>query len=427
MPKLPWVITTGGPFEWQSHSTIVPALTKVLSALPAKIVKLWPPLPSATVQMAEEMKRAASCLIIIPPIHLGLELSAILRSQYDLKIPMVILETSHMCQGGEVFFKNRKQIWESDCLVTPSHASGKLIEAALQTRAERISFPILKEDMFPLTAGERKRFRRELGLAPSHQLLVYAGRVTPQKNVLALLHLMARMRKTHPGLRLFVLGNVEDEYSPYAGLVTKMEFGRTLWETIKNLDLADVVTFKGHVNRALLQKYLASCDAHISLSTYFTEDFGYSIAEGLACGAPTVVSAWGGGRDFIKGAGAMGVAVKNGSNGPAVDMEGAMDTVRRILKQDENRKWRSRAQIYYRKHLSAEVVLKNWKKVVKKATKSPLSAKGIDTTALENSYLKFISNVTATNNTEILFNEPIFTSPKDPYSRWITSAYLGLS
>src|SRR5262249_31620246 len=111
--------------------------------------------------------------------------------------------------------------------------------------------------------------RRSLGLGPSDPLLLYVGRIAPEKNIPALLEAVARLRQSPGGarLRLVLVGA-----------------GR-LEGTIQRTGPAGVVLAGVHTGQALSRWY-ASADVFAFPS--LSETFGNVVLEAQASGLPVV-------------------------------------------------------------------------------------------------------------------------------------------
>lgn len=113
---------------------------------------------------------------------------------------------------------------------------------------------------------------------PHLEYLLMVGRVVPQKDVLALLHIFAEIRRRRPDTALIIAGN-RDQADRYQ---------RTLDETVSSLGLQDRVMFAGQVNNPAV---LASLYRHARLLmvTSEWESFCVPIAEALSFGVPAAV------------------------------------------------------------------------------------------------------------------------------------------
>jgi alpha-1,6-mannosyltransferase len=120
--------------------------------------------------------------------------------------------------------------------------------------------------------------------------LVYAGRLSPEKNPGAVI---GAVRELGPGVRLDVYGDGPER--------------RALRRLAKDLP----VRFHGHVgDRRVLAAALARADVAVAPSV--AETFGLSILEALACGTPVVTSATGGAPELLAPGAGVAVAATPG-------------------------------------------------------------------------------------------------------------------
>lgn len=168
-------------------------------------------------------------------------------------------------------------------VVASRHTERRLREMGLE-RVVRIPLGVDLEAFAPSPkAGE---VRQRLGLAPDDRLLLYIGRLAPEKNVPALFGMMDRLtREVHPGRRLLLL------------LVGDGELGAA-------------------VKRAAAQRsdslWLPYCDDTADLTAWYSaadlfvhpgtaETFGLTVLEAQACGTPVLTVAGGGMEETLAG------------------------------------------------------------------------------------------------------------------------------
>ncbi len=128
---------------------------------------------------------------------------------------------------------------------------------------------------------ELKRFytaqplaRHDFGYAEGDVLLVYAGRVATEKNLLFLLHAFSGVASAVDNVHLLVVGGgpkpIEAE----------------LQQQVADLRLTERVHFTGMVAYDQLPSYLLMCDAFVTASV--TEVHPLSVIEGMGAGLPVV-------------------------------------------------------------------------------------------------------------------------------------------
>lgn len=116
--------------------------------------------------------------------------------------------------------------------------------------------------------------RADFGFTDDDILLVYAGRIAPEKNLEFLLQAFAGVARAIPNAHLLIVGGGQKEHV----------------EGIKRapgtLHIADRVRFTGMVPYAQLPSYLTMCDVFVTASV--TEVHPFTVIEAMATGLPIV-------------------------------------------------------------------------------------------------------------------------------------------
>jgi D-inositol-3-phosphate glycosyltransferase len=128
--------------------------------------------------------------------------------------------------------------------------------------------------------------RRQLGFDPAEKLLLYVGRLEPQKGIERLLAAISHLKHLSK-IKLAVIGG-DGHHEP--------EFQRLL-QLSKELDIRDKVFFAGRVDQQNLPAYYNAADLLVVPSHH--ESFGLVALEALACGTPVVASDVGAMRSII--------------------------------------------------------------------------------------------------------------------------------
>ena len=116
--------------------------------------------------------------------------------------------------------------------------------------------------------------RAEFGLDENDILLVYAGRLAPEKNLEFLLQSFAGVAQAIPNVYLLVIGGGQKEFEEEINVLPE-QFG-----------VEDRVRMLGLIPYDRLPSYLAMCDAFVTASV--TEVHPLSVIEAMATGLPTV-------------------------------------------------------------------------------------------------------------------------------------------
>lgn len=132
---------------------------------------------------------------------------------------------------------------------------------------------------FSPVPGARERVRRAWRL-PDGPMLLYAGRISKDKNLQFLLDVFGRMARTRPTASLIIAGD-----------------GPHLAELRRTMPPAGTVAFTGALRRDALIELYSAADVFVFPS--LTDTFGMVVLEAQACGLPAIVSDIGGPREII--------------------------------------------------------------------------------------------------------------------------------
>ena len=114
--------------------------------------------------------------------------------------------------------------------------------------------------------------RPQFGFSEQDVLLIYAGRIAPEKNINFLLQSFAGIAQIIPNLHLLIVGG------------GKKQFEDELQEYIAQLGIANRVRSTGLIAYDDIPSYLAMCD--IFVTTSVAETFGMSTVEAMGAGLP---------------------------------------------------------------------------------------------------------------------------------------------
>lgn len=119
--------------------------------------------------------------------------------------------------------------------------------------------------------------RAEFGYSNKDVLLVYMGRIAPEKNLEFLLETFGGVAHAIPNTHLLILGGGQKDQKDYEEKLKSIP---------SELRIADRVRFTGMIPYAQLPAYLAMCDAFVTTSV--TEVHPFSVIEAMATGLPIV-------------------------------------------------------------------------------------------------------------------------------------------
>jgi glycosyltransferase involved in cell wall biosynthesis len=161
-----------------------------------------------------------------------------------------------------------------------------------------VPLPVDEARFHPAGPATRAAARVDLGIPPDAPLLLYVGRLNIQKNVHALIPLLAAVRRTVPDARLCLVG-AEDDIVLGEFNVTNAGYVQLLHDLAARHGVEDAVHWAGPRYGDDLARAYAASDVLVNLGFYHRENFGLSQAEAQACGLPVVCSDWGGFRDIV--------------------------------------------------------------------------------------------------------------------------------
>lgn len=150
-------------------------------------------------------------------------------------------------------------------------------------RPERIVHIYPGIDLTQFRPRDRREARRAVDLAPNVFHLLFVGKLVSWKGCYTLLYALKLLRQTIPEVRLTMVGSGAQRSN--------------LEKTIRLLGLEEYVELRGHVPYADMPDYYAAADLFVLPALpaiNMAEQFGYVVAEAMACGTPALVSRVGG-------------------------------------------------------------------------------------------------------------------------------------
>ncbi len=131
--------------------------------------------------------------------------------------------------------------------------------------------------------------RKRYGLGPEERVILFAGRLTPQKGIETLLGAFSRIAREGLSARLWVVGEASSEETAY---------GERLRSWAHQAGLSDRVDFLGFKDRILPFYQVADLTV---LPSVRHETFGRTIVESMACETPALASRIGGMPEILRG------------------------------------------------------------------------------------------------------------------------------
>jgi len=223
---------------------------------------------------------------------------------------------------------------EADALITVSHSMREIIRQTYGVHDHKIHVVYNGFDPEPftqstLTPEELLRLRRTVA-APDEKIVIFAGRIDPQKGIFPLMASASEVVRQYPRVRYLGVGAPDE--SPDWNPSLLAERFQALFPQYAHL-LSRVV-FTGKVPRERLAQLYQIADLAVVPSIY--EPFGYAAVEAMAAGVPVVATAVGGLAEIVlDGRTGLLVPVHAGSAGPAsVDVEKLTAAQLRLLSDE---------------------------------------------------------------------------------------------
>jgi glycosyltransferase involved in cell wall biosynthesis len=134
--------------------------------------------------------------------------------------------------------------------------------------------PVNTDEYAPVSPGEQLRLRQERGLAETDQVVVFVGRLAPEKEIASLVQGFERAVTSIPSARLVLVGD--------GPLRSQLE------RQAKDSGLSQRVIFTGMLDPGQARRWLQASNVFALVSSL--EGFPVALAEAMAVGLPSVVS-----------------------------------------------------------------------------------------------------------------------------------------
>lgn len=154
------------------------------------------------------------------------------------------------------------------------------------------------ERFTPLEIETRKNLRQTLGLAAEDFVILYAGRITIEKNVHALLEAVSYLPEAGRPVKLLIAGQI------YNIAFQELNFHEPdlearLQQLIQDWHLSERVAFFPWLDSTELNNLYNVADVFVNPTLHHDEQFGFTQVEAMSAGLPVLGTAWGGLKDTI--------------------------------------------------------------------------------------------------------------------------------
>jgi len=179
--------------------------------------------------------------------------------------------------GGRTRLKVLCREIDAFCVISDEIDSELAAEGVALSKRIPIPNGVDIERFFPLPASEKLAMRSRLGLPKEAQIVIFVGRLVPEKQVDHLVGFWRSIRSTLPQARLLILGSGPED-------------------DILKQNADDGILFQGE--QFDVAPYLQASDVFVLPSR--AEGLSVALLEALACGLPAVVSRVGGLPEVVR-------------------------------------------------------------------------------------------------------------------------------
>jgi len=279
------------------------------------------------------------------------------REQLEYKPPLVCFLLGTISRGGAELLRLRHYLKSTDVLV--GNCSGDVEIAKMffkNGKVRNLPFSFDESTFHPVEESHRQALKAELGFQQSDRILLYAGRITLEKNLHTLLRMFSVLQRLMPNLHLVIVGDLERipfiEFGVYPVDITGM-FTRLLSDL--QLD-SKRVHFLGHKSAARTRDFYIIADVLVNLTLHHDENFGFAQVEAMACGTPVIGTKWGGLKDTIKhNETGYHVSTVVTDSGVRLDWWEAINRIVQLLEDESTlQRFRERCPIHVMEHFSKQ-------------------------------------------------------------------------
>ena len=275
------------------------------------------------------------------------------RQRRKLRVPFIVFVLGAFPRGAAGIRQIAADLTTNDTLVVNCAADADLARRFFSNaRIALIPFALEDNVYFPVSDHDRFEIRRQLGCNETTPLVLYAGRITVEKNVHSVIRVFAMVQRAWPDCRLILAGPMLDFPFLECGVVP-IGYGRTIANVAGAMQVSpSSLQCVGVVPPDRLRALYNAADVVLNLTLNHDENFGFAQVEALACGTPVVGTAWGGLRDTIReGENGLTVSVVVTPLGVKVNWWEAVNNTLLVLAAHRERSGRERVQRSSRRYL----------------------------------------------------------------------------
>lgn len=223
------------------------------------------------------------------------------RERVARQPPMVCFLQGAISRGGGELPWVHRYLKSTDVLV--GNCSGDVEIAAKffkNSQIRKLPFSFDESTFHAVDESHRQALKAQLGFEKSDQILLYAGRITLEKNVHSQIRILSVLQRLLPNLHLIVIGELANFVFSEFG-VYPLDLAGMLTRLVSELRLdTRRIHFLGPKSPTQTRDFYIIADALVNLTLHHDENFGFAQAEAMACGTPVIGTKWGGLKDTIK-------------------------------------------------------------------------------------------------------------------------------
>ena len=202
-------------------------------------------------------------------------------------------------RGGQAIREVLPYLYQSDVIWCNSTADLEIYSLLVsqdgtQPQAVLLPYSVNTNVYTPLrNIVKRESLRREWGFKAEDFVIIYAGRVTREKNVHSILEAVHELSRLGYPVKLVIVGRIEDvPFVEFYMFQTDLE--DQIEALIDSLQISENVIRPDWQSADKLNEFFNAADAFINLTLHHDENFGLSQIEAMSAELPVIGTAWGG-------------------------------------------------------------------------------------------------------------------------------------
>ncbi|HEX6371055.1 MAG TPA: glycosyltransferase [Longimicrobium sp.] len=222
------------------------------------------------------------------------------RRRLNSSVPFVFFTFGDLAVGGWEVRQNMASLTDRDVILVNCTSEVELAEKFFANANVRIvPFALDRSAFYVLDDEERRAARKKLRFRETDRVILYAGRINPEKNVHALLSIFDVVCREVPNAYLVLAGTVEGGATLQRFNVSPVSLSNTFNRFISDMEMPERVITVTNPDAQRMRELYNIADVKVNLTLNPDENFGLAQVEAMACGTPVIGTAWGGLKDTI--------------------------------------------------------------------------------------------------------------------------------